>query len=161
MFVSATKIQMRALYILLHAPQGEKGLILIDLNAADESGNVEKASELKLQTAFKYSAGGEYLIFGGVSPRVGPSSPFTDCANDYKAIISYISLPKLLSNMPTTPNDEDPFKLKVLQAHKALSYSRNAIMKDLPPMTYSLGKAVGQLVGILCVPPKHFENGRS
>lgn len=71
MFVSATKNPMRAFHMLLHAPDGEKGLILIDLKAADESGNVEKAHTLKLQTTFRYTAAGEYLIFGGVSPRVG------------------------------------------------------------------------------------------
>ena len=150
---------MRAIHILLHAPQGEKGLILIDLNAADESGNVEKARDLKLQTKFRYTAAGEYLIFGGVGPRVGLSSPLADLANDPKAIISYIPLQRLLSSMPTTPDEEDPFKLKILQAHKTLSYARSAIKKDVLPMTYSLGIAVGQLVGMLCVPPRHFENG--
>ena len=159
MFISATKNPMRAIHILLHAPQGEKGLILIDLKAADESGNVEKAGDPKLQTKFCYAAGGEYLIFGGVGPRVGPSSPLTDPAHNYKAIISYIPLQKLLSSTPTTANDEDPFKFKILQAHKALSYARSAIKKDVHPMTYSLGLAVGQMVGILCIPPKSFESG--
>ena len=150
---------MRAIHILLHAPQGEKGLILIDLNAADENGNVEKARDLKLQTKFHYSAASEYLIFGGVDPRVSFPSPFTDLANDHKAIISYIPLQRLLSSMPTTPNDEDPFKFKILQAHETLSYARSAIKKDVQPMTYSLGIAVGQLVAILCVPPNNFETG--
>lgn len=71
MFVSATKNPMRAIHMLLRAPDGEKALILIDLKAADESGNVEKAHNLKLQTAFRYTAAGEYLIFGGVTPKVG------------------------------------------------------------------------------------------
>ena len=159
MFISASKNPMRALHMLLNAPQGEKGLILINLQAADETGNAEKASSLKLETTFRYSAAGEYLIFGGVEPRVGGSSRFIDLANDYKAIISYISLQSLMFSMPTTPNDEDPFKFKILQAHKTLSYARSAIKKDVHPMTYSLGIAVGQLVGILCVPPKNFETG--
>ena len=150
---------MRAIHILLHAPQGEKGLILIDLNAADESGNVEKARDLKLQTKFNYTAAGEYLIFGGVDPRVGPASPLTDLANSHKAIISYTPLQRLLSSTPTTPNDEDPFKFKILQAHRTLLYARRAIIKDVHPMTYSLGIAVGQLVGILSVPPNNFETG--
>ena len=161
MFISATKNPMRAIHILLHAPQGEKGLILIDLNTADESGNVEKARDLKLQTNFRYSAASEYLIFGGVSPRVGLSSLSPDSAKDSKAIISCVPLQTLLSRVPTTPSDDDPFKLKVLQAHKTLSYARSAIKKDVLPMTYSLGIAVGQLVGILCVPPKNFETGTS
>ena len=161
MFISATKNPMRAIHILLHAPQGEKGLILIDLNAADESGNVEKARDLKLQTQFRYSAASEYLIFGGVGPKVGNSSPYIDPANNYKAIISHIPFQTLLSGLPKTPDDNDPFKFKVLQAHKTLSYARSAIKKDVLPMTYSLGIAVGQLVGILCVPPKNFETGTS
>lgn len=80
-------------------------------------------------------------------------------ANNGKAIISYVPLSRLLSHMPTIPSDEDPFKFKVLQAHKALSRARDEILKDLVPMTYSLGRAVGQLVEILCVPPKQFESG--
>lgn len=160
MFVSATKNPMRAIYMLLRAPDGEKGLILIDLKAADENGNVEKAHNLKLQTAFRYSAAGEYLIFGGVSPRVSLVITYKSAlANNRKAIVSYVPLSRLLSKMPTTPNDKDPFKFKVLQAHKALSRARHEIMKDVLPMTYSLGRAVGQLVEILCVPPKLFESG--
>ena len=159
MFISATKNPMRAIHILLHAPQGEKGLILIDLNTADENGNVEKASSLKLQTEFRYTAAGEYIIFGGVDPRVSSPSPLTDLANDHKAIISYIPLQRLLSSMPTTPYDEDPFKFKILQAHKTLSYARSTIKKNVQPMTYSLGIAVGRLVGILYVPRKNFETG--
>ena len=151
---------MRAIHILLHAPQGEKGLILIDLNAADEFGNVEKAWDLNLRTTFRYSAGGEYLIFGGVGPRVVPSSPFIDLAHNDKAIISYIPLQTLLSSLSTAANDEDPFKFKILQVHKTLSYARSMIKKEVPPMTYSLGIAVGKLVGNLCVPRKHFENGK-
>ena len=142
--------------MLVHAPKGDKGLILVDLHAADEHGNVEKASNLKLQTTWRYTAAGEYLIFGGVSPKVGLPLPFVDPANDYKAIISYVPLSRLLS---TALNDDDPFRFQVLQSHERLSYARSAIKKDVLPMTYSLGKAVGQLVGTLCVPPKHFENG--
>ena len=161
MFVSASKNPMRAIHILLHAPQGEKGLILIDLNAADESGNVEKARDLKLQTKFRYTAASEYLIFGGVDTKVGNSSPYIDPANNYKAIISYIPFQTFLSSLPRTLDDEDPFKMKILQAHKTLSHARSAIKKDVLPMTYSLGIAVGQLVGVLCVPPKNFETGTS
>ena len=61
---------MRAIHMLLHAPEGCGDLVLIDLHAADEQGNVQKASNLKLQTDFKYSPAGEYLIFGGVPPEV-------------------------------------------------------------------------------------------
>ena len=64
---------MRAVHMLLHAPEGERSLILIDLHAADKQGNVEKASALRLHTNFKYSAAGEYLIFGGVPPEVSLS----------------------------------------------------------------------------------------
>ena len=70
MFISATKNPMRTFHMLLHAPQGKRDLILIDLHAADGYGNVQKASNLKLQTDFKYSPAGEYLIFGGVPPEV-------------------------------------------------------------------------------------------
>ena len=73
MFVSATKNPMRALHRRLRAPPGQTDLVLIDLNAADEHGNVQKAQDLKLWTSFKYSAAGEYLIFGGVAPSVGLS----------------------------------------------------------------------------------------
>ena len=74
MFVSATKNPMRALHMLLHAPQGERTLILVDLGVADEEGNVQKAHHLKLKTPFKYTGAGEYLLFGGVEPKVGFSS---------------------------------------------------------------------------------------
>lgn len=73
MFISATKNPMRAIHMLLHAPEGCRDLVLIDLHAADEQGNVQKASDLRLQTDFKYSAAGEYLIFGGVPPEVSLS----------------------------------------------------------------------------------------
>lgn len=158
MFVSATKNPMRAIYMLLRAPDGEKGLILIDLKAADENGNVEKAHSLKPQTAFRYTSAGEYLIFGGVSPRVSLIIT-TNLANNHKAIVSYVEFSRLLTKMPTTPNDKDPFKFAVLQAHQTLSRARRELMKYILPMTYSLGKAVGELVGILGVTPKHFESG--
>ena len=61
--------------------------------------------------------------------------------------------------MPATPNSEDPFHFKVLQANEKLSYARHAIKKEAHPMTYSLGKAVGILVGLLRIPPKQFESG--
>lgn len=70
MFVSATKNPMRAIHMLLHGTPGEKFLILIDLVAADENDNVQKAYDLQLKTEFLYTAAGEYLIFGGVSPKV-------------------------------------------------------------------------------------------
>ena len=159
MFISATINPMRALHILLHALEGEKGLILIDLNTADENGNVEKARDLNLKTEFNYTAAGEYLIFGGVGPKVGLSSLFKDLADNYKAIISYISLASILSNTSTTLDHEDPFRFKILQAHRRLSYARRAITKDVLPMTYALGKAVGSMVGTLSIPPKHFQNG--
>ena len=73
MFISATKNPIRTFHILLHAPEDKKDLILIDLHAADEEGNVQKASDLRLQTDFKYSPASEYLIFGGVPPDVGLS----------------------------------------------------------------------------------------
>ena len=157
MFVSATKNPIRALHMLLHAPQGDKFLILIDLNIADERGNVEKAHHLKLRTKFRYTGAGEYLIFGGVEPKVGPLSIRTDWANNHKAIISHIPLSKLQSHMPTMPDDDDPFRFKILQAHEKLPHARHAMKKTSLPMTYSLGRAVGQLVGILSIPPQHFE----
>ena len=160
MFVSATKNPIRALRMLLHAPQGDRFLSLIDLNIADERGNVEKAHHLKLRTKFRYTGAGEYLIFGGVEPKVGPPSRHTDRANHHKAIISHIPLSKLLSHMPTMPDDDDPFRFRILQAHEKLSHARHAIKKTLLPMTYSLGRAVGQMMGILCIPPQHFESGR-
>ena len=159
MFVSATKNPIRALHMLLHAPQGGRFLILIDLNIADERGNVQKAHHLKLITKFRYTGAGEYLIFGGVEPKVGPSPLFEDWANDHKAIISHVPLSKLLSHMPKTPDDDDPFRFKILQAHEKLSHARRALKETSLPMTYSLGKAVGQLVGILCISPQHFETG--
>ena len=70
MFISATKNPIRTFHMLLHAPEGKRDLILIDLHVADVKGNVQKASALRLQTDFKYSAAGEYLIFGGVPPEV-------------------------------------------------------------------------------------------
>ena len=159
MFISATKNPMRALHLLLHAPPGENELILIDLNVADENGNVQKARDLRFRTAFKYTAAGEYLIFGGVDPNVGLLSLSTDPANDRKAIISHIPLSRLLSNMPTTPDDDDPFKFKALQANETLSHARRAIKNKVSPMTYGLGRAIGQLIGILQIPPEHFETG--
>ena len=80
MFLSATKNPIRAMHMLLHAPPGEKLLVLIDLNAADQFGNVEKAKDLKLQTDFTYVAAGEYLIFGGVDRKVRLFSPVHDLA---------------------------------------------------------------------------------
>lgn len=38
---------------------------------ADKNGNVQKAFDLKLETEWRYTAAGEYLIFGGVDPQVG------------------------------------------------------------------------------------------
>ena len=38
---------------------------------ADQNGNVQKAFDLKLETKYRYTAAGEYLIFGGVEPQVG------------------------------------------------------------------------------------------
>ena len=38
---------------------------------ADKNGNVQKAYDLKLETEHRYTAAGEYLIFGGVEPQVG------------------------------------------------------------------------------------------
>ena len=73
MFVSATKNPMRTFHMLLHAPEDKRDLIMIDLHAADVQGNVQKASALRLQTDFKYSAAGEYLIFGGVPPEASLS----------------------------------------------------------------------------------------
>ena len=134
---------------------------VIDLEKADEKGNVNKAHHLKLKTEFRYTGAGEYLIFGGVDPGVGlPSlSLFSDLADNYKAIISHISISTLLDNMPATPDSEDPFCFKVLQVQEKLSYARHVIKKEAPPMTYSLGRAVGEMVGILRIPPKHFESG--
>lgn len=143
MFISATKNPMRALHMLLHAPAGEKSLILIDLNAADEFGNVQKANNLQLRTKFRYTGAGEYLIFGGVERKASLPSLFTNQANQNQAIISCIPLSKILANMPATPDDNDPFRFAVLQAHKTLSLARHAIRKELLPMTYSLGRAVG------------------
>lgn len=135
---------MRALHLLLHAPQGESHLILIDLNAADEKGNVQKAHHLKLRTEFRYTGAGEYLIFGGVEP---------------KAIIASIPLSELLSNTPRAPDNQDPFCFEVLEAHERLSHARRAIKQQILPMTHSLGRAIGEMVGNLCIPPKHFESG--
>ena len=159
MFVSATKNPMRAIHLLLHAPEGENELIVIDLKAADENGNVQKARNLKLDTTFRYTAASEYLIFGGVPCSVGLSSLCTHSANARKAIISHIPLSTLRAMMPTTANEDDPFRFDLLQANEALSYARYAIKKTAHPMTYSLGRAVGQLVGILGIPPEHFESG--
>ncbi len=47
---------------------------MIDLNKADETGNVNKAHDLKLRTEFRYTGAGEYLIFGGVGQEVDLSS---------------------------------------------------------------------------------------
>ena len=152
---------MRALHMLLHAPDGEKSLILIDLKLADEKGNVERAYDLKLRTEFMYSAAGEYLIFGGVDPKVQRllSQSRLILTDNHKAIISRIPLSDLLSHLPTIPDDDDPFRIKVLQAHGRLSKARGAIKRAVPPMTYSLGSAVGRLVGILGIPPQHFQSG--
>ena len=161
MFVSATKNPMRALHLLLRAPQGEKSLILIDLHVADINGNVQKASDLKIQTSFGYTPAGEYLIFGGVEPKVCLSLLFATVANFHQAIISQISLSSLLSAMPSTPDDLDPFRFQLLQANEKLSSARYAMRKEVPPITYALGMAVGQLVGNLRIPPKLFETGRN
>lgn len=66
-----------------------------------------------------------------------------------------------MANMPITPQSNDPFCLKVLQAEEKLSRARRAIKKDAHPMTFSLGRAVGELVGILGIPPKFFECGKT
>ena len=79
--------------------------------------------------------------------------------NYYKAIISHVSISTLVDDMPATPDSEDPFCFKVLQAQEKLSYARHAIKKEAPPMTYSMGKAVEEMVGILRIPPKQFESG--
>ena len=150
---------MRAIHLLLHAPEGENELILIDLRAADESGNVQKARDLKLDTTFHYTAASEYLIFGGVPCNVCLPSLYTHPANAHKAIISHISLSRLRAAMPTMADDDDPFRFELLQAHKTLSYARYAIKKTALPMTYSLGRAIGQLVGVLGIPPTYFTSG--
>ena len=150
---------MRAIHLLLHAPEGENELIVIDLKAADENGNVQKAHNLKLDTTFRYTAASEYLIFGGVPCNVGLSSLSTYSANAHKAIISHIPLSRLRAAMPTTAGDEDPFRFELLQANETLSHARYAIKKTALPMTYSLGRAVGQLVGVLGIPSTHFESG--
>lgn len=137
----------------------DASIAVIDLTKADERGNVEKAHNLKLKTDFRYTGAGEYLIFGGVDNEVGLLSLSSGLANKYKAIISHIPLSRLLVNMPTTPGSDDPFFLKVLQSHERLLHARRAIKKEVLPMTYSLGRAVGELVGILCIPPKYFESG--
>ena len=66
-----------------------------------------------------------------------------------------------MANMPTTPQSSDPFGLKVLQAKEKLSHARSIFKKEAHPMTYSLGRAVGDLVGILDIPPKLFECGKT
>lgn len=66
-----------------------------------------------------------------------------------------------MANMPITPQSNDPFGLKVLQAEEKLSYARSVFKKEAHPMTYSLGRAVGDLVGILRIPPKLFECGKT
>ena len=63
--------------------------------------------------------------------------------------------------MPITSLSNDPFCLKVLQAEEKLSRARSAIKKDAHPMTFSLGRAVGDLLGILGIPPKLFECGKT
>lgn len=63
--------------------------------------------------------------------------------------------------MPVTTFCDDPFGFKVLQAEDKLSHARGAIKKEAHPMTYSLGRAVGNLVAVLGFPPKHFECGKS
>lgn len=150
---------MRALHMLLHAPQGENQLILIDLHLADERGNVQKAHHLKLRTEFRYTGAGEYLIFGGVEPKVGLLSMSPDLANHHKAVIASIPFSRLLSNMPRTADHQDPFCFETLKAHKTLSHARRAIKQQVLPMTHALGRAIGELVGQLCTPPKYFESG--
>lgn len=38
---------------------------------ADVNDSVQKVHHLKLRTEFRYTGAGEYLIFGGVPPKVG------------------------------------------------------------------------------------------
>lgn len=120
---------------------------------------MEKVHHLKLRTEFNYTGAGEYLIFGGVGPKVGLRSLSSDVANDHQAIISHLPLSRLLANIPTTPNSDDPFSLRVLRATEKLSHARCTIRREVLPMTYSLGRAVGELVANLCIPPKHFHSG--
>ncbi|KAL9069090.1 MAG: hypothetical protein Q9161_005737 [Pseudevernia consocians] len=49
--------------------------------------------------------------------------------------------------------------IRGIQEPEKLSYARHVMKKEAPPMTYSLGRAVGEMVGILRIPPKHFESG--
>ncbi|CAD6589678.1 MAG: hypothetical protein ASARMPRED_004166 [Alectoria sarmentosa] len=144
MFVSFTKNPIRAIHMALRGGE-DSTIAIIDLREADHgTDNVEKVHHLKLRTEFNYTGAGEYLIFGGVAP---------------KAIISHLPLSRLLANIPTTPNSDDPFNLRVLRATEKLSHARCAIRKEVLPMTYSLGRAVGELVAKLCIPPKHFQSG--
>ena len=76
-------------------------------------------------------------------------------------MISYVPLSRLLANIPTTSDGDDPFHLRVLRSVEILSHARRAIQKEAFPMTYSLGKAVGALVYALGIQPKHFESGVS
>ena len=66
-----------------------------------------------------------------------------------------------MANMPITPQSNDLFSLEVLQAEEKLSYARSVFKKEVHPMTYSLGRAVGDFVGILGIPPKLFECGKT
>ena len=61
--------------------------------------------------------------------------------------------------MPTTPESDDPFSFKVLQRHEKLSNGRLAIKRQTVPMTFCQGKAVGELVALMCIPPKHYQTG--
>ena len=61
--------------------------------------------------------------------------------------------------MSTTPETDDPFFFKVLQQHDKLSNARRAMKGKTVPMTFCLGKAVGELVGLMSIPPKHFQTG--
>lgn len=160
--VRAFRLVSTVLYSLLsRALRGgeHSSIAVIDLHKADERGNVNKAHQLKLRTKFRYTGAGEYLIFGGVEPEVGLPSLELDLANNHKAIIAHIPLSKLLVNMPTTPDSNDPFCFEVLQGQETLSHARRAIKREALPMTFSLGRAVRELVGNMCIPAKHFESG--
>ena len=64
-----------------------------------------------------------------------------------------------MDNIPSTPESDDPFLFKLLQRHNKLSNARRAIKGNIIPMTFCLGKAVGELVGRMYIPPKHYQTG--
>ena len=66
-----------------------------------------------------------------------------------------------MANMPITSQSNDPFFLEVLQAEEKLSSARRVIKRETHHMTYSLGRAVGDLVRILGISPTHFESGET